>query len=152
MPDVFTKKKRSQVMAAIRSRGNKDTELKLAAIFRASRISGWRRGQPLPGRPDFVFRIHRVAVFVDGCFWHGCPKHGREPGTNADYWLPKLSRNKKRDRVITRQLRRSGWTVVRFWEHELASPSLVVKRIIPMLRAKRFSLTGRDFDNRRFKK
>ena len=80
--DVFTKKKRSQVMAAIRSRGNKDTELKLATILRAAHITGWRRHQPIPGRPDFVFRRARLAIFVDGCFWHGCPKHGRKPGSN----------------------------------------------------------------------
>ena len=68
MPDVFTKKKCSQIMAAIRSRGNKATELKLATILRTARITGWRRHQPLPGRPDFVFRRQRLAVFVDGCF------------------------------------------------------------------------------------
>src|SRR6266704_3667265 len=96
MADVFSKKKRSQVMAAIRSRGNIDTELKLASIFRAHRIKGWRRHQRLPGSPDFVFRRERVAVFVDGCFWHGCPKHGRTPDSNRGYWLPKLKRNKQR--------------------------------------------------------
>jgi hypothetical protein len=68
MPDVFTKKKCSQIMAAIRSRGNKATELKLATILRTARITGWRRHQPLPGRHDFVFRRQRLAVFVDGCF------------------------------------------------------------------------------------
>jgi DNA mismatch endonuclease, patch repair protein len=75
MPDVFTKKKRSQVMALIRSRGNRDTEIKLASLFRAARITGWRRHQPLPGRPDFIFRRERLAIFVDGCFWHGCRWH-----------------------------------------------------------------------------
>ena len=74
MTDVFSKKKRSQVMAAIRSKGNKTTELRLASILRAHGISGWRRHQPLFGKPDFVFRRERLAVFVDGCFWHGCPQ------------------------------------------------------------------------------
>jgi DNA mismatch endonuclease (patch repair protein) len=85
--DIFTKSKRSQVMAAIRSRGNKGTELTLVAILRAAHVTGWRRHQPLPGRPDFVFRRARLAVFVDGCFWHGCPKHGRKPASNRGYWL-----------------------------------------------------------------
>ena len=129
VPDVFTKKKRSQVMAAIRSRGNKDTELKLASMFRAAGVTGWRRHQPVPGHPDFVFHAARVAVFVDGCFWHGCPKHGRNPGSNRAYWLPKLRRNKKRDGAVTRQLARLGWTVVRLWEHQLASPLPVANRI-----------------------
>ena len=71
MTDVFSKKQRSQVMAAIRSKGNKTTELRLASILRAHGIKGWRRDQPLFGKPDFVFRRERLAVFVDGCFWHG---------------------------------------------------------------------------------
>jgi len=68
MADVFSKRKRSQVMAAIRSKGNKDTELKLASILRAHGIKGWRRHQPLVGKPDFIFLKQRLAVFVDGCF------------------------------------------------------------------------------------
>src|SRR5438132_256916 len=107
--DVFTKKKRSQVMAAIRSSGNKDTELKLAAILRVSRIAGWRRHQPLPGRPDFAFRQERLAIFVDGCFWHGCPEHGRKPTSNQSYWLPKLRRNRERDAAAKRALVKAGW-------------------------------------------
>lgn len=129
MADVFSKKKRSEVMAAIRSKGNKDTELKLISIFRAHRISGWRRNQNLPGKPDFVFRKERLAVFVDGCFWHGCPKHGRKPGTNRAYWLPKLARNRERDAKNGQSLRRAGWWVVRFGEHDLANPRAVVCRL-----------------------
>jgi DNA mismatch endonuclease (patch repair protein) len=129
MPDVFNKAKRSQVMAAIRSDGNKDTELKLASILRAARITGWRRHQSLPGKPDFVFRRNRLAVFVDGCFWHGCPKHGRQPGTNITYWAQKLSRNKARDRSVSRMLRQTGWTVIRLWEHNLSAPIAVAAKI-----------------------
>lgn len=121
MPDVFTQKKRSQVMAAIRSRGNKDTELELARILRANRITGWRRHQALIGRPDFIFRRASLAIFVDGCFWHGCPKHGRKPNSNREYWLPKLRRNQQRDTEIKRALTKSGWNVLRLWEHELAN-------------------------------
>jgi DNA mismatch endonuclease (patch repair protein) len=131
--DVFTKKKRSQVMAAISSRGNKDTELKLISILRAAGITGWRRHQSLPGRPDFTFRSARVAVFVDGCFWHGCPKHGRKPASNRAYWLPKLRRNRERDAVAKRALVTAGWTVIRLWEHDLATPPLVAKRIARFL-------------------
>jgi DNA mismatch endonuclease (patch repair protein) len=132
--DVFTKKKRSQVMAAIRSTGNRATELRLAAILRAHGITGWRRHQPLPGKPDFVFRRERLAVFVDGCFWHGCPKHGRKPDSNWRYWLPKLRRNRRRDRIITSALLKARWSVLRFWEHDLAQPERVVPRIITALR------------------
>ncbi|HUI06395.1 MAG TPA: hypothetical protein VL486_05265 [Verrucomicrobiae bacterium] len=101
MPDVFTKRKRSEVMSRIRGRGNKDTELALAKLLRANRITGWRRQQGLriegtkrragTARPtnvgiDFVFPKQRVAVFVDGCFWHGCPKH-----SSPKKWLKKSS-------------------------------------------------------------
>jgi DNA mismatch endonuclease (patch repair protein) len=108
-------------MARIRSHGNKDTELKLASILRASGITGWRRRHPIRGHPDFVFRRVRLAIFVDGCFWHGCPKHGRNPGSNRSYWLPKLRRNRQRDAAVSRALKKEGWTVIRLWEHDLAA-------------------------------
>ncbi len=82
MVDVFTKQKRSQVMSRIRGSGNKETELALISLFKRRRITGWRRNQKVFGKPDFVFRSVRVAVFVDGCFWHGCPKHGTLPANN----------------------------------------------------------------------
>ena len=119
MPDVFTKRKRSEVMSHIRGSGNKDTELRLMQIFRAHGITGWRRGSKLPGKPDFVFPRLRVAVFVDGCFWHGCPRHGTQPKTNAKFWLAKITGNKARDRQVNRRLHKLGWRVLRIWEHEL---------------------------------
>ncbi|MEO7415158.1 MAG: very short patch repair endonuclease [Opitutaceae bacterium] len=120
MSDVFSNRKRSAVMALIRSRGNKATELRLIAIFRANRITGWRRGSKLTGRPDFVFPKLKLAVFVDGCFWHGCPKHATQPRNNAAFWAKKLSDNQTRDRFVTRMLRKKGWEVLRIWEHELS--------------------------------
>lgn len=129
MADIWNKKKRSEVMSLIRSSGNKDTELKLAAILRSAGIVGWRRHQPLLGRPDFTFRRARLAVFVDGCFWHGCPKHGRKPRSNRAYWLPKLRRNRERDASVKRTLSVAGWTVIRLWEHDLAKPQRAVSRI-----------------------
>jgi DNA mismatch endonuclease (patch repair protein) len=115
-------------MAAVRSRGNRDTEVKLVRIFRANGIAGWRRHVSLPGQPDFVFRRERLVVFVDGCFWHCCPLHGSEPANNSAYWGPKLARNRVRDRVVTRELRRRGWRVLRIWEHSLREPANVAKR------------------------
>ncbi|NBV85163.1 MAG: DNA mismatch endonuclease Vsr, partial [Verrucomicrobia bacterium] len=117
MADVFSKAKRSEVMSRIRSDGNKKTELTLIAFFRANRLTGWRRRQPLFGRPDFVFREHKVAVFVDGCFWHGCPKHGTQPKTNAGFWSEKIRRNKTRDRLVNATLRKAGWGVVCHYRH-----------------------------------
>ncbi len=120
MADVFDKAKRSEVMSRIRGRGNRNTELALISLLKINRITGWRRHQDVMGRPDFVFRAARVAVFVDGCFWHGCPKHCQFPDTNRAFWRNKLEGNRKRDRHVTLTLRRSGWTVVRIWECELA--------------------------------
>jgi DNA mismatch endonuclease, patch repair protein len=71
-------------------------------------------------RADIVFTSERIAVFVDGCFWHGCPRHGTQPRHNAWYWGPKLARNRARDKATSRALRRAGWTVLRFWEHTAA--------------------------------
>ena len=71
-------------------------------------------------RPDFVFRQARLAVFVDGCFWHGCPKHATKPKNNRAFWHRKLAANKDRDRLVIQTLRRAGWRVLRIWEHDLA--------------------------------
>ena len=119
MADVFSKSKRSEVMSQIRSRGNQATELALAKLFRRHKITGWRRNQKVFGKPDFIFPKHKLAVYVDGCFWHGCPKHGTQPKGNAAFWRKKISRNQIRDRLVTRTLRKAGWRVLRIWEHEL---------------------------------
>ena len=121
MADLWSQAKRSAVMGRIRGKGNRTTEGRLAALLRAEGIIGWRRHRPLPGRPDFAFPKLRVAIFVDGCFWHGCPRHGTLPRTNARFWREKIARNRERDREVNRELRHRGWRVVRIWEHELRS-------------------------------
>ena len=122
--DSVSRKKRSQIMSAIKSTGNKATEAVLVSILRKHGINGWRRKVRLGGKPDFVFPKQKTAIFVDGCFWHGCAKHCRMPKGNSVYWKPKISRNKTRDRVVTRDLRCAGWRVLRVWEHELAPRSI----------------------------
>jgi DNA mismatch endonuclease (patch repair protein) len=119
MADMFSKSKRSEVMSRIRSRGNKDTEVALAKLFRRHKITGWRRNQKVFGKPDFVFRQVRLALFVDGCFWHGCPKHGTQPKGNRTFWKNKFARNIARDQLVSRTLRSANWRVLRIWEHEL---------------------------------
>lgn len=131
MPDVFTPAKRSQVMSRIRGKGNKDTELALAALLRRNGITGWRRHAPVIGRPDFVFRRQRLALFVDGCFWHQCPRHSNIPVNNRAFWLKKFESNRRRDRHVARALRGLGWNVLRVWEHDLAlrRQSVLISRI-----------------------
>jgi len=107
-------------MSRIRGRGNKATEIALAKFFRRNQITGWRRHQKVFGKPDFVFPKLKLAVFVDGCFWHGCPRCYSAPKSNRAFWKNKISRNRERDRLVARTLRRSGWQVIRIWEHDLA--------------------------------
>lgn len=82
-------------------------------------------------RPDILFPRRRLAVFVDGCFWHSCPVHGRQPGTNSAYWNPKLARTVERDREADAALHEAGWEVVRVWEHEQAAEA--VRRVTDAL-------------------
>ncbi len=119
MTDVFSKEKRSQVMRAVRSKGNKSTEIALIDIFKSHKISGWRRNFNFIGKPDFVFPKQKIIVFVDGCFWHGHQCRMRKPGANDEYWETKIANNKKRDRLLTKALRDKGWKVIRIWECEI---------------------------------
>lgn len=122
---------RGQLMARVGSTGNKTTEKRLASLLRRSHFSGWRRHQPRPGRPDFAWPSAKLCVFVDGCFWHGhdCGKNVT-PKTNAKAWREKITRNRARDRKISRLFRQRGWKVVRIWECRLAkSPDHSLDRI-----------------------
>lgn len=117
-------------MAAIRGKGNRRTEIRLIELMKEHRITGWRRNWPLEGKPDFVFPKAKVAVFVDGCFWHRCPRHFQAPLQNAEFWEIKISRNCFRDRAVNRLLKAKGWQVIRLWEHDLREvPGRVVRRL-----------------------
>jgi DNA mismatch endonuclease (patch repair protein) len=120
-------------MAAVHGGGNQATELRLISIFRNRGIRGWRRNYSLFGRPDFVFSGARVALFVDGCFWHRCPLHGSTPATNMEFWSKKLQRNVRRDRKVRKVLQNKGWRVVRIWQHELRQPEKVTRKVIRSL-------------------
>ena len=106
-------------MAKVKGRGNKSTELKLIKLFKEHRVKGWRRNYPLAGSPDFVFFKLRLAIFVDGCFWHGSKDHCRVPKSNQNYWTEKIDKNLKRDKRINKELKENKWNVIRIWEHEL---------------------------------
>jgi DNA mismatch endonuclease, patch repair protein len=111
---------RSRAMGAIRSRGNQTTELTFRLALVRSGLSGWKMHPPsVLGRPDFFFEAHRIAVFIDGCFWHGCERCGHVPRTNRPFWRAKIEGNRERDQDITNRLVALGFRVVRFWEHEV---------------------------------
>lgn len=129
--DIYTRAKRSQIMSCVRGSGNRATELRMIELFRKYGIHGWRRNVSLSGKPDFVFQMNRLALFIDGCFWHGCSKHGAIPSNNRNFWKGKLTQNKVRDRITNRSLRSRGWQVLRIWQHELAKRSehVVIRRV-----------------------
>ena len=118
--DTVSRKTRSAIMRKVRSIDNRSTERRLRSVLARSKLHGWLVRPPgFDGKPDFVFSRKRVAIFVDGCFWHGCHTCYRQPSDHKSYWKAKVLGNQKRDRTNRRRLSRSGWKVVRVLEHEL---------------------------------
>lgn len=117
MTDVLNKKQRSFCMSNIKGR-NTQPELAIRKVL-WSKGYRYRLKNKLPGKPDLVFVFAKVVVFIDGCFWHRCPDHYSPPKTRSDFWEKKISGNVERDKKVNAQLKKSGWTVLRFWEHEV---------------------------------
>ncbi|MEQ8236258.1 MAG: very short patch repair endonuclease [Syntrophomonadaceae bacterium] len=124
MADIYGSKKRSDIMRKVRSKGNTSTELRLIALFNDNGFSGWRRNYPVMGHPDFVFLDKKIAVFVDGCFWHGHDCRNTHPKENEEYWTKKRNRNIQHDKEVTSIFESRGWTVMRIWECELKKNNL----------------------------
>jgi len=130
-PSGFGGLSRAELMSRVRSRGNKTTEGRMVALLRRHGLTGWRRHANLPGRPDFVWPKSHVAVFVDGCFWHGhhCGRN-LAPKKNAEFWEKKFAATRHRDVQNGRVLRRCGWIVIRIWECRLGRvPDACIRRI-----------------------
>ena len=127
MADIFDKAKRSEIMKKVRSKNNKSTELKLIQIFKENNIHGWRRNYKVKGHPDFVFLNKKIAIFVDGCFWHGHDCRNTKPKDKQEYWDKKRERNMKHDKEITEYFENRGWTVIRIWECELKNKKALEK-------------------------
>jgi DNA mismatch endonuclease (patch repair protein) len=119
MADVFTPEQRIDVMRKVKSQQNKSTEGKLILFFKTNKIIGWRRHYPIKGKPDIVFLKQKVAIFADGCFWHGHDCRNTKPKQNEDYWQKKQTRNIQRDKDVTAYLIQKGWEVIRIWECDL---------------------------------
>ena len=136
MTDFLSLSERSRRMSLIRSKGNQTTEITFARLLRKNRITGWRRHLHLPGRPDFSFLREKVAVFLDGCFWHACPRCYRRPATNTCFWDRKRTDNLARDRRVGRELKAIGFCVIRIYEHELKVPARVIRRVLRRLSVK----------------
>ena len=137
--DVLTPSQRSICMSRIRARNTKPEIALRAALW--SLGLRYRLHYPISGTPDVVFPRQRVAVFVDGCFWHGCPEHSVKPKTNSAFWKDKLEKNVERDRGNEIELAELGWTLVRFWEHEVEqSPNECAARVLALLKRRRLGL------------
>ena len=118
--NTLSSEERSRRMGLVRSRGNKSTELVVEATLATLGLPRWLKHPAfVPGRPDFYFPSLRLAVFIDGCFWHACPSCGRLPKTRTKFWRDKIDSNRRRDRRVRAQLWRDGFHVIRIWEHDL---------------------------------
>jgi DNA mismatch endonuclease (patch repair protein) len=147
--DPLTKPERSELMSKVRSRGNRSTEMAVESALLAFDIRGWvKHPDGIPGRPDFYFPRLQLAVFVDGCFWHACPKCARNaPRSRRQFWANKLDENRRRDRRVRSQLRREGVRTMRIWEHSAATSKWVL-RLMRMIKErapdKRHIVTGTE--------
>lgn len=124
MSDVFDERTRSEIMRSVKSKNTKSTELALIKLFKENHITGWRHTYNVKGHPDFVFLKKRIAIFVDGCFWHGHDCRNTRPTAHAEYWAKKREKNMQHDKEITERFEKRGWTVVRIWECELKKKNL----------------------------
>lgn len=126
--DRVTREVRSKIMASVRTSGG-TTEIKMEKLLRLRGAHGYRKQWPIAGKPDFAWPKLRVALFVDGCFWHGCPRCNRPSKSNTDFWKSKIVSNRRRDRRVSRKLRKDGWSVLRVWECRI-SEERTASRII----------------------
>lgn len=134
MTDVFSKEQRSEIMRQVKGSRNKSTELKLIQFFKNNKIVGWRRKYKFFGNPDFVFLKFKTAVFVDGCFWHGHNCRNITHKDNNEYWSQKISRNKERDKKVTKELSFKGWNVIRIRECELKKLTSLKSKFLILLK------------------
>jgi DNA mismatch endonuclease (patch repair protein) len=125
----------SRRMGAIRGKGNRTTEARFRAMLVRAGIRGWTmQTKSIKGKPDFYFPESKVAVFLDGCFWHGCPKCGHVPSVNRPYWKAKIKRNQRRDIETDGLLRAAGITPIRLWEHELRNhPKVCLEQLTELV-------------------
>ena len=131
--DHVSREVRSKIMASVRSRGSGTTEVTLGRLLWASGLRGYRKQWRVKGRPDFAWPGLKIAVFVDGCFWHGC-RCKYLPRTNTEFWREKIENNRRRDKAASRELRRDGWTVIRVKECGVKRPR-TLDRIASAVRA-----------------
>ncbi len=130
--DRVSREVRSKIMASVRTFGG-TTERRMEALLRKRGICGFRKQWPIAGKPDFAWPKSKVALFVDGCFWHGCPRCNRPSKSNRTFWKSKIVSNRRRDTRVARRLRNEGWSVLRVWECKI-SEERTLSRIMRAVR------------------
>jgi DNA mismatch endonuclease (patch repair protein) len=134
MADVLTKEQRKYNMSMIKCKNTKP-EIILRKLLSANGVKGYRLNYPLTGKPDIVFGKYKLAIFIDGCFWHKCPKCFIQPESNKRFWKNKIKGNVERDKKVNKLLKKEGWKVIRFWEHLLRKrPLSVYSKVIKELK------------------
>src|SRR3989338_11423056 len=135
MPDIVSKKKRSEIMSRIKS---KDSRIEV--LFRKSL---WKKGfrysknsSKYFGKPDVVLLKHKTVIFIDSCFWHGCKKHCRIPSVRKKYWTQKITRNKERDKEVSKYYKKQCWKIFRIWEHDFINQTNKITTQIKKLRTR----------------
>ncbi len=127
MVDIFSKKKRSEIMSKVR---NKDSKIEVT-LRKALWKEGFRYRKNVTsrfGKPDIVLSKYKTVIFIDSCFWHGCKKHGSMPQTRKAFWAKKILRNKERDKEVNRHYRKQRWSSIRVWEHEIRKSNTVLPK------------------------
>ncbi|HRY52284.1 MAG TPA: very short patch repair endonuclease [Candidatus Portnoybacteria bacterium] len=122
MSDIVSKKKRSEIMRAVRNRDTK-IELSFRRVLWSRGFRYSKNSTKYFGKPDLLLKKYKTVIFIDSCFWHGCKKHLRMPATNKKYWINKIKGNKVRDMEVNRYYKKIGWKIIRIWEHEIKKKS-----------------------------
>ncbi len=125
MTDIFSKKKRSEIMSKVKSKNTK-IEIEFRKAFWKEGFRYRKNPSGYFGKPDLASKKNKTVIFIDSCFWHGCKKHCRLPSTRKNYWLPKIERNKQRDKEVIRHYKKLGWKIIRIWEHDMKKKLLVI--------------------------
>lgn len=141
MADIFSKKKRSEIMSGIR---NKDSKIEIEFRKKLWRL-GFRYRKNVSkyfGKPDLALSKYKIAIFIDSCFWHGCKKHGSMPRTRKKFWETKIKRNKERDEEVNIYYKKSNWKIFRIWEHEIKKNS--EKIIAKIIKRVQFTMKSKE--------
>lgn len=129
MTDIFSKKKRSEIMSKVRSKDSK-IEIEFRKKLWSAGFRYRKNATKYFGKPDLVLRKYKTVIFIDSCFWHGCKKHGSMPQTRKRFWEAKIERNKQRDKEVSKHYKKTGWKIFRIWEHKIkASPEKIIEEM-----------------------